>query len=121
MEMKNIILIVFAAIVAVVITINSIPVQRESKRRLHRYWDRICTGADWRNSFPNASKEEIRKFLDAFIDGFAFKRQQRLKFIPGDKVMDVYRALNPSDVWPDALELETFAKILKKESLVSQY
>lgn len=115
MKTQNIILIVFAVIIAVVITINSIPVQRESKRRLQRYWDRFCTGADWRDRFPNVPKGEIRKFLQVFVDGFVFKDKQRLKFAPDDKIMDIYRALYPSEGWPDALELETFAQNLKKE------
>ena len=112
--MQNIILIVVAVIIGAVVLIAAIPVERESKRRLQRYWDRTCTGAEWHSRFPNAPKDEIRRFLQAFVDGFAFKDQQRLKFTPDDKVMDVYRALYPSKEWPDALELETFSKNLKK-------
>jgi hypothetical protein len=113
--MKNIILIAIVVIIGAVVMIAMIPVERESKRRLKRYWDRTCTGTDWLSRFPNVPKDEIRKFLQAFVDGFAFKDQQRLKFAPDDKVMDVYRALYPSKDWPDALEVETFSKNLKKE------
>lgn len=95
--------------------IAAIPVERESKRRLQRYWGRTCTGADWLSRFPNVPKDEIRRFLQAFVDGFSFRDQQRLKFAPDDKLMDVYRALYPSKEWPDALELETFSKNLEKE------
>jgi propanediol dehydratase small subunit len=113
--MQNIILIVAAVIIGAVIIIAAIPVERESKRRLQRYWDRHCTGADWLNRFPNSPKDEIRRFLQAFAEGFAFKDQQRLKFAPDDKVMDVYRALYPSEGWLDSLEIETFSKNLQKE------
>ena len=95
--------------------IAMIPIERESKRRLQRYWDRTCTGAEWRSRFPNVPKNEIRKFLQTFVDGFAFKDQQRLKFAPDDKVMDIYRALYPSEGWLDSLEIETFSENLKKE------
>lgn len=95
--------------------IAMIPVERESKRRLQRYWDRTCTGANWHSRFPDSPKDEIRKFLQTFVDGFAFKDQQRLKFAPDDKVMDVYRALYPSEGWLDSLEIETFSENLKKE------
>jgi len=63
--------------------------------------------------FPNESKDTIREFLEAFVDGFAFKRNERLKFRPNDKVMDVYRALYPTDFGGDSLELETFSANLE--------
>ena len=110
--MKIIITITILLVIVMGVMATAIPIERERKRRLQRYWDRICTGAEWRRRFPNSPKEEIRRFLEAFIDGFAFKSNQRLKFAPDDKVMDVYRALYPSKGWPDALELETFAKNL---------
>lgn len=71
-------------------------------------------GREWKRKCPQAENADIRLFLDAFIDGFGFKRQERLKFSPEDKVMDVYRALYPTPGWPDGMELETFALILKK-------
>jgi hypothetical protein len=107
--------IVVIAIIVIVVAIVMIPVERERRRRLHRYWNRICTGKAWRSRFPNAPKDEIRRFLETFVDSFAFKSSQRLKFDPNDKVMDIYRALYPSTGWPDSLELETFAKNLKRE------
>ena len=112
--MKSIITITILLVILLAVMAAAIPNERESKRRLQRYWDRVCTGAKWRRRFPNSPKEEIRRFLEAFIDGFACKSNQRLKFAPDDKVMDVYRALYPSTGWPDALELETFAKNLKQ-------
>ena len=101
--MKSIITITILLVIILAVMAAAIPIERESKRRLQRYWDRLCTGAKWRRRFPNSPKEEIRRFPVAFIDGFAFKSNQRLKFTPDDKVMDVYRALYPSKDWPDAL------------------
>ena len=112
--MKSIITITILLVIVLAVMAAAIPNERESKRRLQRYWDRVCTGAKWRRRFPNIPKEEIRRFLEAFIDGFAFKSNQRLKFAPDDKVMDIYRTLYPSKDWPDALELETFANNLQK-------
>ena len=107
--------IVILLLVGFVVFIMSVPVAKERKRLLQRYWDRVCTGREWRRRFPDAPKEDIRRFLQTFVDGFAFKDRDRLKFSPDDKVMDVYRALYPSKEWPDALEIETFAMFLKDE------
>jgi propanediol dehydratase small subunit len=65
------------------------------RRRLRAYWDRVCTGARWRRRFPQATKDEIRKFLNVFVDAFGFRKSRRLSFSPDDKIMDVYRALYP--------------------------
>jgi hypothetical protein len=73
---------------------------------------RACQGKDWRKAFPNASKEEIREFLQIFVDAFAFKEKERLKFRPGDMILDVYRALYPHKWMADSLEVETFAEDL---------
>ncbi|HPS08327.1 MAG TPA: hypothetical protein PLG22_12390 [Kiritimatiellia bacterium] len=113
--MKDIIVIAIIVIIGAVVMISAIPVERESKRRLQRYWNRMCTGKEWRRRFPDATKDEIRRFLETFVDGFTFQSSQRLKFEPNDKVMDIYRALYPSTGWPDASEVETFARNLKRE------
>ena len=68
---------------------------------------------EWRRRFPSASKQEIRAFLDVFVDGFAFPRKRRLCFSPDDKVIEIYRTLYPSVGGVDALEMETFAKLLE--------
>jgi len=113
--MKDIVVIAIIVVIVATVMIFSLPAERESKRRLQHYWNRICTGKEWRRKYPNATKDEIRRFLATFVDGFAFKSSQRLKFGPNDKVMDIYRALYPSTGWPDALEVETFARNLKRE------
>jgi len=114
-NVKFIIPIAIFFVIGVVAFIISIPFEKERKRRLQRYWDRICTGREWRRRFPNTPQKEIRQFLQAFVEGFAFKDKDRLRFSPDDKIMDVYRALYPSKGGADSLEIETFAMLLKEE------
>ena len=76
--------------------------------------ERKCQGAAWRRAFPGAPKEAIREFLSVFVDAFAFRTNERLKFAPEDKVFEIYRSVYPKKWLPDALELETFAKDLEK-------
>ena len=85
-----------------------------SRRRLARYWGRSCTGRLWRRRYPDATKAEIRQFLQLFIDAFAFKPARMLKFGPDDRAMDVYRAQNPPIEISDSMELETLAIDLEK-------
>ena len=98
----------------IVAAIVSIPFELKARHRLGVYWDRRCTGILWRHRFPSASKHDIRAFLDAFVDAFAFPRKRRLCFSPDDKIIDVYRTLYPSPGWADSLEMETFAKLLEQ-------
>jgi propanediol dehydratase small subunit len=72
-----------------------------------------CQGRAWRSAFPSASKASIRKYLQVFVDAFAFPASKRLTFGPDDSVLAIYRQLYPSRWIPDALELETFAKDLE--------
>ena len=76
------------------------------RRRLGRYWLRSCSGAEWRRCFPDASKEEIRSFLQAFVDAFGFRSTNRLAFKPGDMVLDVYRTVYPGWAVVDAMEFK---------------
>ena len=98
----------------IVIVIASIPFEIRARRRLRVYWDRRCTGILWRRRFPSASKQDIRSFLDRFVDAFGFSRKRRLCFSPDDKVIDIYRTLYPTPGWSDSLEMETFARLLEK-------
>jgi hypothetical protein len=84
-----------------------------ARRRLRIYWDRRCTGIQWRRRFPSAPKQDIRAFLGAFVEAFGFSHERRLCFSPDDKVIDVYRTVYPSVLTPDALEMEAFAKHLE--------
>lgn len=70
---------------------------------------RPCAGREWRRHFPVASKADIREFLVLFEDAFAVGRKHALKFRPDDRIMDVYRAVNPPKwTMADQLELEIF-------------
>src|SRR5947207_949478 len=76
--------------------------------RLRKFRSRACTGRMWKQRFPQASKTEIREFLDLFVDSFAFSPSRRLCFSPDDRVMDVYRAMYPyPKLMADSMELET--------------
>jgi|ERR1035441_3718391 hypothetical protein len=101
--------------IAVGIFVLTLPVYLRVHRNMRRYWDRACTGFQWRRRFPDASKSEIRSFLALFVDSFAFHQKRRLCFSPDDKVMDVYRALYPGRFMADALELETLELQLRKQ------
>lgn len=69
---------------------------------------RNCAGRSWRQAFPAASKTDIRRFLQLFVDAFAISRKHALKLRPDDAVMAVYRSVNPPE-WSvaDAMELES--------------
>jgi propanediol dehydratase small subunit len=82
------------------------------RRQMRRYWDRACTGFQWRRRFPDASKTDIRRFLELFVNAFAFRQSRRLCFSPDDKVMEIYRTLYPDRFTPDMMELEMLAKFL---------
>jgi propanediol dehydratase small subunit len=84
-------------------------------RGLRLYWQRSCTGRDWKRTFPQSSKQDIRRFLYMFVDGFAFPRTRALQFAPTDRVLNIYRSVYPVKDWPDALELETFARFLETQ------
>ncbi len=85
------------------------------RKRLQKYWSRPCAGRQWRQRFPNATKQDVRSFLQAFLDAFGFSKKNRLKFNPDDKVMDVYRTIYPPGSAVDSMELETFALKLERE------
>lgn len=113
---KNIVLL----IIIIVSIIISIPFSLERRKRLSKYWSRLdfLSAKKWKKRFPNSSKNEIREFLENFVDGFAFKSNKRLKFEPEDKVQDIYNALYPKHflgLEADSMEFETFYSIIEKE------
>jgi propanediol dehydratase small subunit len=89
---------------------GSIYLYLATRGRMDRYWQRSCTGRAWSNEFPTAGSAEIRRFLLLFVSAFALPKKRALQFLPSDRPLDIYRALNPLKDMPDALELETFAK-----------
>ena len=80
-----------------------------------KYRKRSCMGKNWKSTFPNSSKEDIREFLLMFTDAFALSPSDKLKFEPDDKVLDIYRELYPSKLMADALEVETLAEDCEKK------
>ena len=81
-----------------------LPVEILRRRRLRIYWSRACAGREWREVFPDADKDEIGKFLQLFVDAFAFRGSRKLQFRPSDKFLDIYRACYPVKGWPDSLD-----------------
>jgi propanediol dehydratase small subunit len=97
-----------------VIVLGSVAMLFAERHRFQRFWSRDCTGKAWKAAFPEASKGEIREFLDLFVKAFAFSTSRRLKFEPTDRVMEIYRTRYPSSLSADMLELETLAKLTRK-------
>jgi hypothetical protein len=90
------------------------------RRSFSRFASRRCAGRLWLREFPDARKEEIREFLRIVVDAFGLRRKHVLKFRPGDRVMDLYRAINPPKwTMADQMELEYFALLLKERSGVT--
>jgi len=81
---------------------------------MRRFLDRACAGSRWHRRFPQASKSEIREFLDIFVEAFGFRQRWRLYFAPDDRVMDVYSTLYPARGTPDGMELESLVRDLRK-------
>ena len=84
---------------------------------MRRFLDRACAGFRWRRRYPQASKSEIREFLDLFVQAFGFRRRRRLYFVPNDRVMDIYRTLYPVRGMPDGMELEILVRDLQGNGL----
>ena len=76
---------------------------------------RSCQGRNWRRSFLNASKDEIRQFLSTFTESFAFRDREKLKLNPNDQLLDIYRALYPRRWQADALEFESLSEDLQSK------
>ncbi|MCP4643183.1 MAG: hypothetical protein GY851_22235 [bacterium] len=111
MNELTVLLLLLAVVVAVPLAVVIV-----ESRHLRKYWSRPCTGREWRRRFPHVPKQDIRSFLQAFCDAFAFKSKHRCKFSPTDKVMDVYRAVYPPRTSVgDCFELETLAFRLEND------
>ncbi|MCE2570051.1 hypothetical protein [Motilimonas eburnea] len=75
-----------------------------------QYRRRVCMGRRWKQAFPAAKKQDMRRFLTDFTLAFAFDEKDKLQFAPTDKILDIYRALYPKKWMPDSLEIETLAE-----------
>ncbi|MEX1993230.1 MAG: hypothetical protein WD929_01100 [Steroidobacteraceae bacterium] len=74
---------IFAIAMAIAIAIVLPFMAPKPQLPLRPYWERKCAGRVWRRTFPTASND------------------------------DIYKAANPAQGWPDALELETLDNRLK--------
>ncbi len=72
------------------------------------YRFRTCEGLRWKRHFPQAPKDEIRRFLSIFVNSFGFREKDRLKFGPDDRILDVYHAVYRPMPSVDNMELEEF-------------
>jgi propanediol dehydratase small subunit len=84
------------------------------RHKMRRFLERGCTGFRWRQRFPEASKTEIREFLDIFVGAFGYRQSWRLKFAPDDSIMQFYYIRYPLRGEPDNLELEDLAVRLEE-------
>ena len=92
-----------------------IAVEVRRRREMRPIASRFCAGVRWRRYCPDAAPDDIRRFLALFVDSFAFPRKYRNRLRPTDKVMDLYRVLNPPDcTLGDVMELETLASELER-------
>jgi len=80
-----------------------------------KYRQRECAGRKWKERFPSVSADYIRKFLSVFCNAFAFSEKYRLKFVPQDKIFDIYRAVYSGESEADCLELETLQLNMNEE------
>jgi propanediol dehydratase small subunit len=107
-------LFLFVAITALGIGIGI----REERCRVafrQRFWNRSCTGLQWRRFFPKSNAAQIREFLNIFIKAFLFDRKRGVYFSPDDKIMEIYRGLNPDRSRVDAMELDILESRMRKQ------
>lgn len=76
---------------------------------------RKCQGRGWNRQFPQTPIKEIREFLLFFVKAFAFSDNEKLKLNPDDKILEIYKALYPSQWIPDVLEFETLGRDLRQK------
>jgi hypothetical protein len=86
---------------------------RQRREFLQSFWDRTCTGIQWKRRFPDSSASQIREFLDIFVAAFAFPKRRRLSFSPDDEVLQIYRGLYPEKFMADMMELEFLVRDMK--------
>jgi hypothetical protein len=98
-------------IVAIIVVVALIVALLSQRIVMAPFWARPCTGRAWKTEFPTASKQDIRDFLEIFVDGFGFPADRRLCFQPSDAVMDIYKRVK--GLFSDSMELETFAMLVE--------
>jgi hypothetical protein len=88
-------------------------------RNLRRFWQRPATDGQWAREFPAARPDDIRAFLELFVDAFALSRKRLFCFAPDDRIGDVYRALYPVKGSGDVGETGCLYMLVKRKYGVS--
>ncbi|HEV2327157.1 MAG TPA: hypothetical protein VGY56_00025 [Verrucomicrobiae bacterium] len=70
------------------------------------------TNRQWNQLFPNASKAEIREFLEVLFRSFDEPLPENYRLSPSDKLIRAYRAIYGPDTAPDKTEIENLANQL---------
>jgi propanediol dehydratase small subunit len=107
---------IFVLLLLVVIVGVAIPVEIVHRRSFAPYANRKSDIQYWHVQFPHVREAEICKFLTKFVDAFSLNNKHRFKFRPEDRLLDIYRAINPPK-WTlgDALEFELFSLQLERQ------
>jgi propanediol dehydratase small subunit len=71
-------------------------------------------GRAWRNTFPSASRKDIREFLSLCGAAFSCRDCDRVHLRPDDQVLGVVRAARPSRWLPEASDVEPLARALRE-------
>lgn len=103
--------IVVKLVVAVMQTLDAASYEWQRARAVRHYRARPCQGRAWRRACPNATSQDIRRFLRIVTASFGFRRHRILSFAPDDRVMDLFRACAPGTY--DQMELETMTSLIK--------
>jgi hypothetical protein len=107
-----VLILLFAVAVVVAVGVACGCARRRSFRPIA---ERTHAGDEWRTHFPAVSDADIHAFLTLFEDAFAVGREHALKFRPDDRIMDIYRAVNPPGwTMADQMEMEIFGLTLDK-------
>ena len=102
-------------LIAAIIVVFIVWVKLFGGRLPKPYAQRKCEGKGWRRAFPDASKDQIREYLQTFVDAFAFDESEKLKLSPNDRILDIYKSLYPKEWMADSLEVETFTDDLESK------
>jgi hypothetical protein len=93
-----------AVVVGAAMVVNAV----RERRRLRPFYERGDLRGEWRKRFPGVTEDELREFLQIFVDSFGLRRKASLAFSPDDSLLAIYRALYPKPGLGDQCEFEDF-------------
>jgi hypothetical protein len=79
--------------------------------RLRKISSRQCQGRAWKSVFPDCTNQEIRDFLQIFLDSFIVPQRLKLRLSPDDRPYDIYKIMSAG---VDSFEYENFTEALQK-------